>query len=51
MFRPNKIDMTTKRVAESALNSVVTAPSEFQRKIILFKNVKLFENTIRGTVK
>src|SRR3989338_10971087 len=44
MFRPNKTDMTTKRVAEGALNSVVIAPSEFQRKIILLKNVKLFEN-------
>src|SRR3989338_7094222 len=44
MFRPNKTYITTKRVAESALNSVVIAPSEFQRKMILLKNVKLFEN-------
>src|SRR3989344_5833981 len=45
MFKPNKTDIKTRRVAEDALNSVVIAPSEFQRKIILFKNVKLFENT------
>ena len=46
MFKPNKSEIKTKRDAEKALKFVEIAPSEFHRKLILFKNVKLLENNV-----